>query len=231
MFKNSRKKTKKKTKKKIRAFIIDDQTMFRDGLAKLINSENDLEVCGEVSDMNLVLGNINDLEPDVVISDIFFKNTSGANLIKNLTTKYPRLPVLVISALDELTYAEIALKSGAKGYIMKENTGKTLITGIRTVVTGKKFISETVVQAMIDKLIGNPAKHKSSLVNELTNREHEILNMVGNGLGTKQITNKLDVSARTIESHKFNIKKKLGLTNSAELIMYALKRNLVINMK
>jgi len=209
--------------KKIRVFLVDDHAVIRDGLVKLINLEDDLLVCGEAGDSKSAMIKIQDIKPDVVIVDLSLKESSGLSLINDISIKFPKMPTFVLSMLDELLYAESALKAGAMGYIMKEEPAEKLLTGIRQVVAGKKIVSEAVTERMLDSLSNRKKGTEGSPQNILTKRELEIFVMIGKGLNSQLVAEKLQISTKTVDSHNFNIKNKLKLTNAAELKQFSVK--------
>ena len=209
--------------KKIKVFLVDDHAVIRDGLVKLINLEDDLMVCGEAGDGKSAMVKIKDLRPDVVIVDLSLKESSGLSLINDLSVKFPKIPTFVLSMLDELLYAESALKAGAMGYIMKEEPAEKLLAGIRQVVAGKRYVGEAVTERMLDSLSNRRKGTEGSPQNTLTKRELEIFVMIGKGLNAQHIAEKLQISTKTVDSHNFNIKNKLKLANAAELKQFSVK--------
>ena len=214
---------KENCNKKIKVFLVDDHAMICDGLAELINLSNDIIVCGKANDITNAMSGICHAKPDVAIVDLILKESSGFSLINEIVTRFSKLPILVLSMLDELIYAERALKAGAMGYIMKDASGDKVLQGIRSIAKGKKFVSEELTERMLDKMIGRQQGKFCSPGSLLTNRELEIFNMTGNGLNSQQISKKLHISVKTVETHHFNIKAKLGLRNVNELIEHAVK--------
>ncbi len=212
-----------KQNNKVNVFLVDDHAMICDGLAEFINLSNDIRVCGKANDINSAIESICQVEPDVAIVDLILKDSSGLTLVKELTRTRPKLPILVMSMLDESIYAERSFKAGAKGYIMKDVPGDKILEGIRNLSNGKKYISEALTERMLDKMIGNQKISSCSPYSLLTNRELEIFSMTGNGKNSQQISRSLHISIKTVETHHFNIKAKLGLKNVNKLIEYAVK--------
>ena len=209
--------------RKINVFLVDDHAMICDGLTELINLSNDVVVCGKANDAKSAMNAIYNTKPDVAIVDLILKESSGLSLIKEITTKIPNLPVLALSMLDESIYAEQAFQSGAKGYIMKDASGEKILQGIRNLAEDKKYISEELIERILDKIANNHKGKFSSPSSLLTNRELEIFGMTGNGQNSQQISKELHISIKTVETHHFNIKAKLGLKNVNELIKCAVK--------
>lgn len=207
---------------KSKILIVDDHPIFRRGLSQLINEENDMEVCGEAEDVNEAKKTIAKLKPDMVIVDISLKNRSGMELLRHLSERYPYLPSLVLSMHDESLYAERVLRAGARGYIMKQEMTGNVIQAIRQVLKGKIYASDSIVESMLGKLTDSRAKDISkNAVSGLSDRELEVFQMIGKGLGRKQIAEVLNLSVKTIGTYRENIKKKLNLKNSSELMKHA----------
>lgn len=207
-------------KKKI--FIVDDHPMMREGLAQLIAQEADLEVCGEAEDAAEAIQKIESLKPTLALVDITLRSTNGLELIKDLRVRAPGTAVLVVSMHDESLYAERVLRAGAHGYIMKQEGGKKLMSAIRHVLAGKTYVSEQVSAKILDLFSGRAAE-SASPVEQLTDREFEVFQLIGQGLSTKEIADKLHVSAKTIEVHRVNIKQKLKVATAPELIRFAVR--------
>ena len=215
-------KRKPATPDRKKIFIVDDHPMMREGLAQLIGHETDLVVCGEADDAAQALEQIEKLQPDLALVDITLRSTSGLELIKDLRIRVPALSILVISMHDESLYAERVLRAGGRGYVMKQEGGKKLMEAIRQVLSGKTYVSERISAKIFDLFSGRPTE-SSSPVERLTDREFEVFRLIGQGLSTKQIAEKLRVSAKTVEVHRVNIKQKLKVATAAELIHFAVR--------
>jgi DNA-binding NarL/FixJ family response regulator len=212
--------TQRSARKKI--FIVDDHPMMREGLAQLIAQESDLMVCGEADDAAEAISKIEKLRPDLALVDITLRSTNGLELIKDLRIRSPDLSVLVISMHDESLYAERVLRAGGRGYIMKQEGGKKLMEAIRHVLSGKTYVSEKISANILDMFSGRPVEGVSP-VERLTDREFEVFQLIGQGLSTKEIADKLHVSAKTVEVHRVNIKAKLKVGTAHELIRFAVR--------
>ena len=215
-------KRKPATPERKKIFIVDDHPMMREGLAQLIGHETDLVVCGEADDAAHALEQIEKLQPDLALVDITLRSTSGLELIKDLRIRVPALSILVISMHDESLYAERVLRAGGRGYVMKQEGGKKLMEAIRQVLNGKTYVSERISAKIFDLFSGRLTE-SSSPVERLTDREFEVFRLIGQGLSTKQIAEKLRVSAKTVEVHRVNIKQKLKVATAAELIHFAVR--------
>lgn len=206
--------------------IVDDHPIVRRGIVLLIENEGDIVVAGEADDAAAAMQLIEKLKPDLALVDISLNGTSGIELTRTIVASHPETAVLIISMHDESIYLERALRAGARGYIMKQETTEHVVAAIRKVLGGELYVSEPmrdsmVVQFIQGKFIAGGASH-----GRLTDRETEIVQLIGQGFTTKRIAHELHVSEKTVESHCANIKNKLGLKNSRELIQYSVKCNL-----
>jgi len=209
-----------KGRKKI--FIVDDHPMLREGLAQIISQEPDLAVVGEAEDAADALQKIEQLKPDLALVDITLRTGNGLELIKDLKIRVPETSVLVISMHDESLYAERVLRAGGRGYIMKQEGGKKLMSAIRHVLGGGTYVSEKISARILDVFSGRPTEGGSP-VQRLTDREFEVFQLIAQGLSTKEIADKLHVSAKTVEVHRVNIKQKLNIATAPELIRFAVR--------
>ncbi|MHC4646932.1 MAG: response regulator [Planctomycetota bacterium] len=219
----SKEKQTKSGKNKTRILIVDDHPIVRQGLAELINSEEELVVCGQADDAHEALKSIKQLAPDMAIVDISLKETSGMELIRDIKAHYPNIFVLALSMHDESLYAERALRAGAAGYVMKQEATENVIAAIRKILTGQLYISERMSERMILKLVGGRAELTTSPIDSLSDRELEVFLLIGEGFGTRRISEKLFLSTKTIETYRAHIKDKLSLADSAELLQYAIQ--------
>jgi len=219
----ARKRQSESGKEKTKIIIVDDHPIIRKGLSDLINQEKDLAVCGQAEDAHEGLQAIKTLNPDMVVVDISLKETSGIELIKDIKTQYPNLPVLALSMHDESLYAERALRAGAKGYIMKAEATEKVITAIHKVMSGELYVSDRMAAKMVRKLVGSGPAIGTSPIDRLSDRELEVFLLIGQGRGTRQIAEKLHLSIKTIETYRAHMKEKLNLENAAELLQYAIR--------
>lgn len=201
--------------------IVDDHPIVRQGLRQLINREDDLQVCGEAGDVKEARDALKNLKPDVVILDLSLKDSDGLELIKDIRGRDQALPVLVLSMHDEAIYAERLLGAGANGYIMKQAAADQLLSAVRRVLTGGVYVSEAVGATMIEKYASSGRSKPTDPLNELSNRELQVLNLVGRGQSTREVAENLNLSVKTVESHRQRIKKKLGLQTASQLVQYA----------
>lgn len=208
---------------KTRIFIVDDHPLLRRGLAELINREPDMIFCGEAEDSPSAMKSITQIKPDLVIVDISLKGYNGIELIKNIKAFDQKIQVLVLSMHDEAVYAMRVLKAGAKAYVMKQEVVDKVMEAVRRIRAGKVFVSERVASRMLDQVVvgGDPAP--DSPVDLLSDRELEIVNMIGSGLPTREIAAKLHISIKTVESHRARIKEKLNLQNAIQLVQFCVR--------
>ena len=207
--------------KATRVMIVDDHPMTRDGLMHLINREPDLEVAWEAENAAQALEIAVAEQPDLALVDITLPDKSGIDLIKDLKAVRPELKVLVISMHEESLYAERALRAGARGYITKQEGGAKLIQAIRQVLGGQIYVSERTSARIVEIFSGQSAGGTQSLMAQLSDREFEIFQLIGEGLSASEIGDRLHISAKTVEAHRVNIKTKLKVGTAAELISYA----------
>jgi DNA-binding NarL/FixJ family response regulator len=203
--------------------IVDDHPILRQGIKRVLEKENDLVICGEASSANEAMDIINSDKPDIAIIDITLSgNVNGIDLIRSMKERFPEIYSLVLSMHSESIYAERAIKAGARGYIMKEDASKNIISAVRTVLNDELYLSGELSKILLDKFI-HKTKDSSLSIETLSNREFEIYQLIGNGFSTKEIANKLSLSIYTIESHKKNIKEKLRVKDSSELTRNAIQ--------
>ena len=204
----------------VRVFLVDDHPIVRRGFQLLIALEPDMTVAGEADTGPAALEAITALKPDIAIVDLSLKSSSGLDLIKQLRVRLPRLKMLVFTMRDEGLYAERSLRAGANGYITKEEGTEKAIEAIRLLMQGKNYVSERMAAKMVNRYIGEGEPDTTS-IDRLSDRELEVLEWIGRGLGSREIAEKLHVSIKTIESHREHIKDKLGLSRGSELAKYA----------
>jgi DNA-binding NarL/FixJ family response regulator len=204
-----------------RILIVDDHPIVRQGLRRLMENEDDLSVCGEVETARDARTAIKELSPDAVIVDISLKQGDGIELVRDVRAHYPTLPMLVLSMHDEAIYAERMLSAGANGYIMKQAASEQFLASLRRVLDGGIYVSEAVGSNMIQKFATGGAYISANPIDRLSNRELQILHMIGKGMSTRETANSLNLSIKTVESHRQRIKRKLNLNTGAQLVQYA----------
>ncbi len=217
--------------RKSRVFIVDDHPLVREGLANLINEQDDLIVCGEAEDSAEAITRLATARPDVALIDISLKNESGLELVKNLEVQFPRVALIVLSMHDEALYAERALRAGARGYVMKRETTKSVLASIRHVLKGGIYVSERVVNRMAARSGWSRKAAASSPVERLSDRELEIFRLLGKGRTPSQIACDLNLSLKTIQAYCARAKEKFGVTSLTELLRAALRWEDASNVK
>jgi DNA-binding NarL/FixJ family response regulator len=205
----------------VRILIVDDHPIVRRGLVGMINQEPGLHVVAEAEDYHHALEAFKSHAIDLAIIDLTLEGLGGLELIKQLRVMYPKIPLLVLSMHDEMLYSERALRAGARGYIMKQEGTDRLATAIRTILRGEIYVSERVAARMVGKFVDGKRDAGSTPLDRLSDRELEVFELLGRGLGTRQVADRLCVSIKTIESHREHIKLKLQLKNATELIQHA----------
>ncbi len=210
----------KANRSKLRVFLVDDHPIVRRGFQLLLSMEPDMMVCGEAESGPGALEKILALKPDVAVVDLSLKSGSGLELIKQLRAQSASLKILVFTMHAETVYEERALRSGANGYITKEHGTEKAIEAIRLLMQNKPFFSPRLAETVLARISGRPVAPANSL-ELLSDRELEILEAIGAGLGSSDIARKLNLSTKTVQSHREHIKTKLGLSRASELANYA----------
>ena len=211
----------KPTIRRVRVMIVDDHPMTRDGLAHMINHQPDMIVSGEAESAAQALGALETNEPDLMLVDITLPGKSGLELIKDIKAMHPGLPVLVVSMHDESLYADRVLRAGARGYISKHEGGEKLMGAIRHVLSGRIYVSETMSAHILEIFSGGQAAPVHSLIAQLSDREFEVFELLGEGVSAHEIAKRLHLSTKTVDAHRANIKTKLIIKTTCELISYA----------
>jgi DNA-binding NarL/FixJ family response regulator len=208
---------------KRKVFVVDDHAIVREGLTLLINREADLAVCGAAEEMHSALKTIEALKPDILIVDISLNGPDGLDLLKIIRSKDPGLPVLILSMHDESIYAERALRAGANGYIMKQEATERVLVALRRILNREIYVSDRVANKMLQQYVGVSGAARRSPLEDLSDRELEVLRLIGEGLSTREIAENLHISVKTVETYQGHLKEKLGLKNSRELFQFAIR--------
>lgn len=208
--------------------LVDDHPMIRRGIADLINAESDLCVCGEAGTMQEAMAAAQETKPQLIIVDVSLDGNNGIELMKNLSTRWPGTPILAFSMHDESIYAERALRAGAKGYVMKQSDPERLLEAIRQVLKGKIFLSDPMSERLLGRLVraNTTSEIAASPIEKLSDRELEVLELLGKGMRTSEIADKLCLSIKTIETYREHLKQKLNLSSGQELLRYAIEWSL-----
>ncbi|HWA87136.1 MAG TPA: response regulator transcription factor [Opitutus sp.] len=209
---------------KTRIYIVDDHPLMRMGLRVMISAEADMEVCGEAADSATATAEVMKLRPDLVVVDISLKGNSGIELIKNIKAFDPGIDVVVVSMYDESIYALRVLKAGARAYVMKQDVTTRVLDAIRRARNGQIYVSERVASQMLNRFVdGTDDGTGDSPVSSLSDRELEIVNLIGDGLPTREIASRLFLSIKTVETHRVHIKRKLNLANATQLVQFCVR--------
>jgi len=203
--------------------IVDDHPLVRRGLGQLINVEPDLMLCGEFASGEEALTGMEEVNPDLIVVDIGLKGINGIELIKRIRSRHAHPKMLVSSMYDESLYAERVLRAGARGYINKEEAPENVIKAIREVLTGGVYLSPLMKDRLLDVMIGGAEGSEQSPVDTLSDRELEVFSLIGRGLTTREIANRLHLSVKTIETHREHLRSKLNISSSAELMRHAVQ--------
>jgi DNA-binding NarL/FixJ family response regulator len=201
-----------------RVLIVDDHPVVRQGIKLMIEAEPDLTICGEAQSEQQARKMVRDLKPDALLVDLSLSQGDGFNVVRDVHAHFPEIRVLVLSMHDEAIYAERLLAEGAAGYIMKQAATEQLITALRTVLRGERFVSESLKHSLEARRAadGDPSSRLSA-------RELQVISLIGRGLGTREIAENLSLSVKTVETHRLTIKRKLALDTNAQLVQYAIK--------
>jgi DNA-binding NarL/FixJ family response regulator len=206
--------------RRTRIVVVDDHPIVRLGIRQMLAAEDDLEVCGEAASADAAKQVIESTSADLAIVDLSLEQGTGLDVIRALRESAPRLPVLVLSMHDEALFAERVLRAGARGYIMKREAVTGLVGAIRQLLSGRIYLSDLMAQAVLERL-GHDDAAPGDPLGTLTDRELGVFDLIGRGLSTAAIAEQLDVSIKTIETYRSNIKTKLGLRDATDLIRFA----------
>jgi len=207
----------------VKLLVVDDHPMLRQGVAQLIAGQPDMRVCGEAGNASEALEKVRLLKPTLALVDISLPGRNGLELIKDIQALEAGVSVLVFSVHDESLYAERVLRAGGRGYVMKQEGGGKILEAIRQVSDGKIFVGEKMSAKILEVFSGRRPETAASPVENLTDREFEVFQLIGQGKDTKQLARELHLSPKTIEAHRANIKLKLKIKSIPELIRYAVR--------
>ena len=204
--------------------LVDDHPIVRYGFAQLLAAEADIELSGQVGDARAAEEALEASPIDVMVLDLSLGTTNGLDLIRALHERHPEITVLVVSMHDELLYAERVLRAGAAGYVMKEVATEVLVRAIRQVASGGMFVSEAVSSRILHRIVTkDPGALGGSLVDKLSDRELHVLELMGRGFGTREISQHLHISIKTVESYRARLKDKMNLRSGTELLRFAVR--------
>lgn len=204
-----------------KVFVIDDHPIFREGLKTLIDHQNGLRIVGEADSSCKIVEQIQELNPDIILLDLSLQNGSGLQMIKSIRFKNRHTGILVVSMHSDLVYAERVIRLGANGYINKNQTPQNLLSAIWLVLGGKLYVCHEVAERLLQRQLGSNNTGIGDPAEILSNRELEVFAKIGCGLTSKSIASQLNVSTKTVDSHREHIKRKLGLSDSSALVQLA----------
>ncbi len=198
--------------------IVDDHPVVRAGLRELLAAEPSLSVVGEAADVHEGLRQVAALSPDLVIVDLSLRGSNGLDLLKRIRAEHPEVRMIVASMHDEADFADRALAAGAMGYVSKHEPLETILDAVRRVMGGRVYLSPQMTERMLQRMTRRGTARRATPIDGLSDRELEVFEAIGNGHSTREIAQQLQLSVKTIETHRENIKRKLGLANNSELI-------------
>jgi len=206
-----------------RIFIVEDHPVYRRGLTHLIESEPGFSVCGHAASFPSALDELRRVKADAAILDVAIEGANGLELVKHLRAEHPHMALLVLSVHEESVYGPRALRAGAQGYVMKREADDVLLQAIHKVLAGELFVSAALGRDLLYRIVSHDETAGKSPIASLSDRELEVLELVGQGLASRDIAGKLRISLKTVESHRLRIKEKLGLAHASELIQFAIR--------
>jgi DNA-binding NarL/FixJ family response regulator len=207
----------------IRILVVDDHPLFRHGLVQLLSSDEGFSVCGESGSAPEALSLIRKLNPNLVIADLSLTGPSGLELTKSIRAEFPRMPVLILSMHDEPTYAVRSLRAGANGYVTKQDALGSVLIAVREVINGHVYLSPSMASEVISNVVLTKPEAGAKPTDTLSDRELEILERIGKGEEVKDIAKALNLSPKTVETHRAHIKEKLHLANARQVARYAVQ--------
>jgi len=209
-----------------RILIVDDHPLMRDAFRDLFADERDLEIVGESESIAEAVRLLEQKKPDLLIVDISLEDGNGLELIKQARTLLPDIQIVVVSMHDERLYAERALRAGALGYVSKHEPADVILEGIRRVLSGRIFVSERMQDRLLRRLQEGGEEIDRSTVETLSDRELEVFELIGRGLATREIAAKLNLSVKTVDTHRHRIKEKLNIQSGSQLVRHAVRWSL-----
>jgi DNA-binding NarL/FixJ family response regulator len=209
--------------KRITFLVVDDHPVFRQGLVALIKSDERYEVCAEAGTAAEALATLDKAVPDIALVDISLVGKSGLDLVKTFKAAHPEMIILIISMHDEIIYAKRALKAGARGYVMKQEAASVMLGAIKTVLSGKIYVSVAMRDKLLESMFVRGEEAEMPSVERLSDRELEVLDLIGQGYGSAEIAKMLNISVKTVNAYRDHIKEKLRIDGAGEMRRYAVK--------
>ena len=210
-------------KVKIKVFLVDDHPIVRQGLAQLILQSEGLEVCGEAGDARAALREVAKVKPDVVVVDLILEDGGGFDLIKSLLKFDSSMKILVLTMQEEPFYVDRAFRAGAHGFLTKNEASEQVLVAIEKLMQGELFVAEKISPRLLKQLLSGDGRSEESPISRFSDRELQVFQLIGEGLGTKEIAERLILSVKTIETYRAHIKEKLELRDARELVQYAIR--------
>ena len=208
---------------KFRIFVVDAHRIFREAIIQLLNSEHDLVVCGQAGSATETISRLRDMKADLILLEISLEGANGIELTKQICAEHPGAKIVILSRHDESLYAGRAFRAGAGGYVMKSHATEEVLKAIRMVLDGKLYVSPEFREQLVYKFARGTLDGSASPISVLSDRETEVLRLVGLGNTTRQIADQLHLSTKTIETHRLRIRDKLGMKSAPELTRFALE--------
>lgn len=215
--------TPDRTTDHIRVYLVDDHPAIREAIRDTIESTIDMEICGETSSSDDAFREIEELRPDVAVVDISLNDAHGLDLVQNVRAQYPDVRTIVFSMYDENVYAERAIRAGASGYLMKSEPTKNIVEAVRSAHDGEVYLSRKMSSRILNKVAMGRTAEPSFAIDELTDREMAVFQMLGQGYSVQEIQDRLSLSRKTIETYRRRAKEKLGFDTVSELLQYAVQ--------
>lgn len=209
---------------KLRIFLADDHAVLRDGLKALVNAQVDMEVVGEADNGRAAWLKVKELLPDVVVMDVSMPELNGVQATEILKRECPQVKVLALTAYKDKAYLDQLLKVGALGYVLKMSAAKELIEALRVVASGNVYVDQEMTEKIAEGYVRDQFLRGTTRQRELTNREEQVIRLIAQGYANKEIANQLDISVKTVESHKTNVMEKLELKSRTEIVRYAVRQ-------
>lgn len=204
-----------------RFLVVDDHPVFRHGLVTLIHSQSGYQVVAEAGSSKEALSALEKITPDIALVDITLKNDNGLDLVRIMKKTHPDVPVLIVTMHDEIVYAERSMKAGARGLVMKQEAPETILKAIKTVLSGRVYLSDRMNERLIESMFAATKDGESSPVDRLSERETEVLEFIGQGFGATEIAQNLALSVKTVNTYQEHLKEKLNMESSADVRRFA----------
>ncbi len=209
--------------KQVTFLVVDDHPVFRQGLVALVRSNERYQICAEAGTVSEALDALERSLPDIALVDISLVGQSGLDLVRSIKASFPQVLVLIISMHDEVVYAERALKAGARGYVMKQEAASVMLDAIKTVLSGKIYVSAAMRDRLLETMFSRSGEAEAPTVERLSDRELEVLDLLGQGYGTADVAKVLNLSVKTVNTYRDHIKEKLRIDGAGELRRFAVK--------